>query len=94
MSERPPTAIAWYRAQDWATLQARAVDAHKMHATHADWLSSAIDAERNLRKQGVKTLRVTLDLDAVTLWCSLRGRVNDGAARSEYAAELVRGKKR
>ena len=56
------TAIAWYRSEDWATLKARAVDTDKMHATHAEWLSSAIEVERSLRKQGAKPLRITLDL--------------------------------
>ena len=89
MRDKIATAIAWYRAEDWATLKARAVDAGKMHATHAECLAGAINAERDVRKQGVKTMRITLDLDALTLWCSIRGRVNDGAARSEYAAELA-----
>lgn len=89
MADETRTAIAWYRAEDWPTIKARAVDADKLHARHADWLANATDAERTLRKQGIECVRVIIEPDALELWCLLRGRKNDGDARSAYAMEML-----
>ena len=89
MSDEPNIVIAWYAAEDWATIKARAADADKMDDSYADWLAGAMKLERTLRKQGTETLRVLVAPGALTLWCVMRGLKNDAAARSKYAAELA-----
>lgn len=84
------TAIAWYRAEDWETIKARATDGHKLHDTFEEWVADARKQEQMLRRLGHRVVRITIDPDAMTLWCSLKGKQNDGAARSEYAVEMVR----
>lgn len=84
------TAIAWYSAEDWPTIKARATDSEKLHDSYADWLASAMEIERTLRKDGRKVVRVLIAPDALTLWCSFRGVENNGEARTQYAAEIAR----
>lgn len=90
MPNKITTAIAWYGAEDWATIKARATDSHKLHDTYEDWLADAVKNERALRRLGQHIVRIAIDPDALTLWCSLKGIDNDGAARSEYAVERAR----
>ncbi len=82
--------VAWYRPEDWKHLREVSADSEVLEETHAEWLTLAERHIRDLRKTGVNTERVTIDIDALVTWCRGQGRSVDSATRAEFAAEQVR----
>jgi len=81
--------IAWYRRNQWARLLEVSADASELEPTWREWHIAALRQLRHLHKQGIALEKVPVDVDDLMRWCQSRGRVIDGAARSEYAAFLL-----
>jgi hypothetical protein len=66
-------------------------DAEKLEATHAEWLTLAEKALRDLRAAGFEPHGVPVKVAALKAWCDMHGWQPDARARAEYAsAELQR----
>jgi hypothetical protein len=84
--------IGWYDAVQWAKLKQVAVDAAELDDTHEEWQRNAERTERELaRGRGLVIRRVPIDVDALVAWCRERNKPVNGASRSAYAAEQVKG---
>lgn len=96
MAKAPkPTGVAslgmgWYRPEDWDRLLQVIADRDSMHESHAEWLASARQGERDLiaRRQPVE--RVMVDPDKLASWCLVRGRAPDSIARAEFVLDKMR----
>ena len=82
-------AVAWYDATQWRKLRLIAEDAHILDDTYDTWQRNAINLERDLRQKGIEIKRVSIDIDALVIWCKSHQKRINGEARSEYAAELA-----
>jgi hypothetical protein len=82
--------IAWYRPDQYGLLRALAADAHIMTHTHVEWEAGAMKLMNDLRQQGLDARRVDVDVNEMAAWCQRQGKPFDSAARSIYAAELLR----
>src|SRR4051812_39345755 len=101
---KPPTrlavGIAWYRPEDWELLRQLCPDRDKMHARYEDWRAGAMRAEQAMQNDDYVVLRVVIDPDELTGWCTLSssGRRNTcvervamrtGRRRSDRALRAV-----
>jgi hypothetical protein len=84
-------AVGWYDAVQWARLKQVAVDADKLDDSYETWKRNAESFERELRQKGIEIQRVHIDVEALIAWCQSRHKPINGAARSEYAAQLAAG---
>ena len=82
-------AVAWYDATQWAKLKQVAQDADSLDDSYEDWQRGAERLERDLRRKGIEIQRAYIDVDALVVWCASRQKPINGAARSEYAAQLA-----
>jgi hypothetical protein len=82
-------AVAWYDATQWSKLRRIAEDAHILDDTYDAWQRDAMNLERDLREKGIKVQRVSIDVDALVIWCKSHQKRINGEARSAYAAELA-----
>ncbi len=82
--------IAWYREEQWQLLKSTASDPEIIEDTYQEWLQSAKESIKKLKKQGLTPMQVNLDVKKFNDWCRREGRIPDAASRSEYTAELLR----
>jgi hypothetical protein len=81
--------VAWYFPDEWERLRAVAADPEVLETTYDEWASVYKDGITLLKKAGMRPLRVDVHLDAFLAWCERSGRQPDGAARSEYAVDVL-----
>jgi hypothetical protein len=88
-SPRKIVALAWYRPQDWARLLEISEDRDDLEPTHAEWVAGANKIIRAFEETGQPCERILINLDDLIAWCRARKCPIDGAARSEFAAEIL-----
>ncbi len=87
-------AVAWYDATQWAKLKLIAEDADILDDTYEAWQRNATNLERSLRQKGIEIHRVSIDVDALAIWCKSQKKRIDSQARSAYAAESAASRDR
>jgi hypothetical protein len=88
-SSLPRRRVAWYREADWPPCQELFPDADELHDSYAEWLKSAEDLLKNLKRSGVAAEPYVMDIGDFLGWCLVHGRKRDAKARSEYVAEKM-----
>lgn len=79
--------LPWYEAETYQRVCALMHDQDRLFGTHTEWLAAAQRTEEGLRRQGVRTVRVALDLAQFPAWCAAHrsGLHIDAQARMQYA---------
>jgi hypothetical protein len=85
-------AMTWYRSEDWDQLLAIFEDAHRLPASHAQWLQRADAQCRQYENSGTVVEKVNIDPKTFSVWCRQRSIKIDAEARTRYANEFVAGK--
>ena len=85
----PVVGIAWYRPDSYERIVTLMADGASFPKTHASWRQKAGRMERELARQGSRTIRVDIDPEAFFAWCEERGLSPDSGARSQYVAEAA-----
>lgn len=86
-------AVAWYDEMQWHLLTRVVPDRSELDDTYQDWQTSAIKAIGMIEARGQVVERVPVDVGALRSWCQERNVPINGAARAEYAAQLLRNKR-
>jgi hypothetical protein len=84
------TGVGWYRAEQWERLREISADRERLEETYKDWVASAEEALREMRKVGLYAEKVDVDVEELLAWCRAQGRDVDSAARAQYAAVMLR----
>jgi hypothetical protein len=95
MAEPPPNTrvgIAWYFEDEWQSLRESAADPEVLEPTYQEWLQVFEKGLRDLADAGVVAERVEVRVVALREWGLKHHRALDGAARSEFVAELLRSR--
>lgn len=84
----PTTAgIGWYTRENYPQCLALFDDANSLPATFDDWLAKAEKAEADLRRQGLRVVRVDIDPQTFPAWCKANGFSRlDTRARAQYGS--------
>ena len=87
----PPVnlAVAWYKPEQWSRLLEISADSDELETTHAEWLSLAEKALKNLTTQGLGVAKIEVDVEDLLSWCRERDLPINGENRSRYAAWLL-----
>lgn len=80
--------LAYYRREDWKRLLRSIDDKDRMHESWKDWHSEYQKAKKELIQQGLTVHELTIDIEALKLYCLNHGIKNDSDARSRFVAEL------
>jgi hypothetical protein len=86
--------VVWYLEANWPRLQMLLADADELPDTYAEWLASAEGLLARLKRDGIDGERVSLDSDAFSAWCAVRGLALDAQPGSRYASEVAATKHR
>ncbi|MDY0146260.1 MAG: hypothetical protein RBS84_09785 [Kiritimatiellia bacterium] len=81
---------AWYSRNQWALLKASSVDSEHLESTYDEWLRYAAESFEKLKNEGCNICKVEIDVEDLIEWCRSKMVPLDGAARSQYAAEMAR----
>jgi len=82
--------LAWYQRDEWDRLREISSDVDRLEETWDEWRDIAEEKLRELRARGLTVEKVVIEVERLAKWSEEAGRTIDGAARSEYAAELLR----
>lgn len=85
---KPEIKLAYYRKKDWQKLVNSAYDSQEMHDNWKQWFKDFKKTKAQLEDQGFKVHKMEIDIDALNLFCKLRGLQNNGKSRSQYVQEL------
>jgi len=83
--------FAWFDEEQWNLLCALVPDRGELDDTYEQWEQSARQAVREIESSGRKVERVSVDVLAMSEWCSERKIPPTGPARAEYVAQLANG---
>jgi hypothetical protein len=82
--------VAWFDRAQWTRLTEVVPDRSKLDDTFEDWERNARNALARITSEGHRAREVSIDVENLLAWCTLRGVPPDSAARAEYVAELMR----
>jgi hypothetical protein len=82
--------VAWYDEAEWQMLRDLAADPEALEESYAEWRAAFGEGVLKLAAAGLVTERVDVAVAELKAWCDEHKRPLDGAARAEYASELVR----
>ena len=85
----PVVGIAWYRPDNYDRIVTLMADGASFPKTHASWRQKAGRMERELKRQGSRTVRVEVDPEVFVAWCGERGLAPDSPGRAQYVAETA-----
>lgn len=86
--------VAWYSRDQWEALTAAVEDRSELDDTYEDWESQAREALAMLRTQGLRPIRVFVDVSELVTWCREQGRPVNAEARSAFVSHLLRSRDR
>ncbi len=78
--------VAWYRPDQWEIMRNVAVDRDKLEDTYTEWLADVERLVKQLEQQGLRVIKVDIEVADLMLWCESQQIPIDGKARSNYAA--------
>jgi hypothetical protein len=91
-SAKSRVGIAWYFAEEWQSLRDSAADRDVLETTYEEWVQVFEKGLRDLAAAGVAAERVEVRVADLRTWCLKHNRRLDGAARSEFVAQLLRSR--
>ena len=95
MSESPQlvliNGLPWYEPETYERVCALMHDKNALFRTYAEWLPAAQNTEKQISKNGARTIRVVLDLVQFPAWCATHrpGQHIDAKARIQYASFIA-----
>ena len=79
--------VAWYTPEAWVQLEA--MPEARIEKSYADFVRAFGRIVRELEPRGVRAVKVTIDVAAMTEWCHRNGYEVDGTGRTVYCAMLT-----
>jgi hypothetical protein len=81
--------VAWYRPEQWQRLREISVDRDELEDTHQEWVRDTEKAIRELNRNGIQCVKVTVEVEQLLSWCQSQNLPVNGEARSRYVAEKL-----
>jgi hypothetical protein len=85
----PAVGVYWINEQDYPALLRIFDDGNKMPSTWREWLKIAEEMERGLISYGHVVLRVRIDPDTFTDWCTTHDARSSSEGRKKFIAAAV-----
>lgn len=82
--------FAWFQPQEWQCLKDTVDDPESLDDSYQQWRHNAERAITELRANGEQVKKISIKINKLLAWCELKGLKPNSAARSEYAAFLMR----
>jgi hypothetical protein len=81
--------IAWFRSGQWERLREVSADRIQLETNYDDWVRHAEKTLFDLHTNGLKVVRVDIDVDDLLSWCKIKHFPINSESRSKYAAEML-----
>jgi hypothetical protein len=90
VSRKPiESGVAWYRRDQWEQLLSVSTDRSDLEDTYEEWVNYAQHGIQVLENQGVRLVKVDVDVDDLIRWCADGNREVDAEARADFVADKV-----
>lgn len=85
--------IGLYHEEQWTLLLETADDIDVMEKVYGEWMKGIKRLIENIRMEGIEPVIVDIDINDLLAYCREHKLKNNGQARSQYVAELLRHRK-
>ncbi len=85
MSAERALALAWYTPEQFAAIKAVSEDAVDMQPGFASWRATAEEYAERMEREGVRVVKIPMDVDKLTVFCRERGLNINGESRAAFA---------
>ncbi len=82
--------LAWWQPEQWDRLKEISADRDDLEDTYEQWRKYASKTLVNLQAQGQQIKKVSIDLEALIVWCNEKGQPVTGESRAEYVSYVLR----
>ena len=82
--------LAWFDRKQWKRLTEAVEDRNELDDTYEQWEQSALEAVREIERQGQKMEMVHVEVESLVSWCKEKELPVNGASRAEYVTQLMR----
>ena len=82
--------VAWYKPTQWARLRERSDDVDDIERTYLEWSECASKALVDLRRAGLRAVRVDIDVEELLAWCQQHDLPVNAESRSGYTVRKLR----
>lgn len=89
MSRPSRVGLPWYALEHYEALRATLADGEKLPPNYETWRAATEQIEGEVQRSGVEVIRVPIEPNRFTGWCIRNGYATDGAARAQYAEEML-----
>ena len=81
--------FAWFQPEEWSRLKEVVDDPSSLDDTYEEWRISAEKSINEIRANGQKIQKVSINVSELLIWCESKGYKPDSKARAQYTALLA-----
>ena len=81
--------LGWYSREQWEALTKAVPDRPELDDTYEEWEAQAMDALHTLAAQGLRPVKVRVDVQELVAWCQSKGRPVNGESRADFVSHLL-----
>lgn len=89
MSRPHRVGLPWYAPEHYDALRTSLADGEKLPLDYETWRAATEQMEGEVQRSGVEVIRIAIEPNRFTGWCIRNGSATDGAARAQYAQEML-----
>lgn len=90
----PLVGLGWYSRGQWEALTQVVPNRSDLDDTYEEWEAQATEALQMLSAQGIRAVKVEVDVDELVEWCKNTGRQPNSEARADFVNSLLRKRSR
>ncbi len=82
--------VTWYRAEQWDRLRDISADKETFATTYEAFLSDAEKKIQQLKAQGLRPIKVEVDVEELLTWCITQGLAVTPETRTQFMMNILR----
>ena len=82
--------VTWYRAEQWDRLREISADKEIFETTYEAFLLDAEKKIKQLEAQGMRPIKVEVDVEALLTWCTTQGLAITPETRTKFMMNILR----
>ena len=82
--------VAWYRPEQWERLREISEDKENFDMTYEESLVDSENKVKRLEAQGIRPVKVEVDVEEMLTWCSAQGLAVTPETRTQFTMSKLR----
>ena len=86
--------VVWYTKDEWGKMKDICIDKERFEETYEDWEAMVARTVAEMKKAGLKAIKVYVTADEFRDWCAHYSYPMDASSRSRFIVEKEMGAER